>query len=75
MRYLMKQKLFSLGGTFYIKNERDQDIFLVEGASFSFGHQLTFRDMSGNELAFIRQKLLSWGRLMRYTGAANFSPS
>jgi uncharacterized protein YxjI len=61
MRYLMKQKLFSLSGAFYIKNDQDQNIFLVEGAAFSFGHQLTFRDMSGNELAFIRQKLLSWG--------------
>jgi uncharacterized protein YxjI len=61
MRYLIKQKFFSLGGAFYIKNEREQDVFSVEGAPFSFGHQLTFRDMAGNELAFIRQKLLSWG--------------
>ena len=61
MRYLMKQKFFSLGGAFYIKNEQGQDVFAVEGAAFSFGHQLTFRDMAGNELAFIRQKLLSWG--------------
>ena len=61
MRYLMKQKFFSLGGAFYIKNDQGQDVCSVEGAAFSFGHQLTFRDMSGNELAFIRQKLLAWG--------------
>lgn len=61
MRYLMKQKFFSLGGAFYIKNDQTEDVFSVEGTPFSFGHQLTFRDMSGNELAFIRQKLLSWG--------------
>lgn len=61
MRYLLKQKFFSLGGAFYIKNERGEDVFLVEGAPFSFGDQLTFLDMAGNELAFIRQKLLSWG--------------
>lgn len=61
MRYLMKQKMFSLGGAFHIKNDQGQDVFQVEGKAFSFGHQLTFRDMSGNELAFIRQKLLSWG--------------
>ena len=61
MRYLMKQKFFSLGGAFHIKNDHSQDVFSVEGAPLSFGHQLTFRDMSGNELAFIRQKLLSWG--------------
>ena len=61
MRYLMKQKLFSLGGAFQIKNDQAQDVFRVEGKAFSFGHQLTFRDTSGNELALIRQKLLSWG--------------
>src|SRR6267142_1531505 len=61
MRYVLKQKLFSLGGAFSIKDDQGQDVFLVEGKVFSFGHQLFFRDMSGNELAFIRQKLLSWG--------------
>ena len=61
MRYLLKQKLLSLAGVFHIKNDQDQDVFVVEGQLLSFGHQLTFRDMSGNELAFIRQKLLSWG--------------
>jgi uncharacterized protein YxjI len=61
MRYVMKQKIFSLGGTFHIKNEHGQDVFVVEGAPFSFGHQLTFSDTAGGELAFIKQKLLSWG--------------
>ena len=61
MRYILKQKLFSLGGAFYIKDDQGQDVFLVEGKVFSFGHQLSFRDMAGNELAFIQQKLLSWG--------------
>jgi uncharacterized protein YxjI len=61
MRYLMKQKFFSLGGAFYIKSEQGQDVFSVESVLLSFGRQLTFRDMAGNELAFIRQKLLSWG--------------
>lgn len=61
MRYLLKQKLFSLGGAFYIKDEQEQDVFLVQGKVFSFGHQLSFKDMAGNELAFIRQKVLSWG--------------
>ena len=61
MRYLMKQRFFSLGGAFHIKDEKGRDVFSVEGAPFSFGHQLTFYDMAGDELAFIRQKLLSWG--------------
>jgi len=31
----------------------------VDGRAFSIGKKLSFQDMSGNELAFIRQKLLS----------------
>ena len=33
----------------------------VDGKVFSWGDKLSFRDPSGHELAFIRQKLLSWG--------------
>ena len=61
MRYLLKQRLFSLGGAFYIKDEQGQDVYQVEGKIFSFGHQLSFRDLNGNELAYIRQKVFSWG--------------
>jgi uncharacterized protein YxjI len=61
MIYAMKQKLFSWGDDFVIKDENGQDRFFVDGKAFSLGNQLSFQDMAGNELAFIRQKLLSWG--------------
>lgn len=61
MRYVMKQKLFSWGDDFTIKNEAGQDVFFVDGKAFSFGDKLSFQDMQRNELAFIRQKVLSWG--------------
>jgi uncharacterized protein YxjI len=61
MRYVMKQKLFSLGGLFVIKNEQGQEVFWAEGKVFSFGDQLTLRDARGEEAAYVRQKLLSWG--------------
>ena len=61
MRYLMKQKLFSWGDDFRIKNEAGDDVFFVDGRAFSIGNKLSFQDLNGNELAFIRQKLLSWG--------------
>jgi uncharacterized protein YxjI len=61
MRYVMKQKLFSWGDDFYIRDEQGRDVFLVDGKALSFGDQLSFRDLSGGELAFIRQKLFSWG--------------
>ena len=61
MRYMMKQKLFSWGDDFRIQNEAGQDTFFVDGRAFSLGNKLSFEDMAGNELAFIQQKLLSWG--------------
>ena len=47
MRYVLKQKLFSIGGAFSIKDDQGQDVFLVVGKVFSFGHQLSFKDASG----------------------------
>jgi uncharacterized protein YxjI len=61
MRYVMKQKLFCWGNDFYIKNETGRDIFFVDGKAFSFGDKLSFQDLAGKELAFIQQKLLTWG--------------
>lgn len=57
----MKQKVFSFGDDFLIKNEQGADAFSVDGRAFSFGDKLSFLDMNRNELAFISQKLLSWG--------------
>ncbi|HLH52424.1 MAG TPA: LURP-one-related family protein [Verrucomicrobiae bacterium] len=57
----MKQKLFSWGDDFTITNEAGDPVFFVDGKAFSFGEKLSFQDMQKNELAFIRQKLLSWG--------------
>ena len=61
MRYVMKQKFWSWGDDFVIRDERGEDKYLVDGRAFSWGDKLSFQDMAGNELAFIRQKLLSWG--------------
>jgi len=61
MRYVLKQKFWSWGDDFTIKNAAGEDVFFVDGRAFSIGNKLSFQDMNGNELAFIRQKLLSWG--------------
>jgi len=61
MRYLLKQKLFAFGDDFHILNENDEKVFFVDGRAFSLGNKLSFQDLSGNELVFIRQKLLSFG--------------
>ena len=60
MLYVMRQKLLSLADSFTIKNEQEQDVFLVKGKLFSFGDKLSFQDLAGNELVFIDQRLLNW---------------
>ncbi|HEY7393433.1 MAG TPA: LURP-one-related family protein [Gemmatimonadaceae bacterium] len=62
MRFLMKQRLFSFGDDFYVKDASDRDVYFVDGKAFSFGDQLSFQDLAGNELAFIKQRLLAWGK-------------
>jgi uncharacterized protein YxjI len=62
MRYVLKQKLFSLGDDFLIKDAEDRDVYFVDGKVFSFGDQLSFQDLDGHELAFIKQQVFSWGK-------------
>ena len=61
MRYLMKQKFLCLGDDFAIRDANGNDAFYVDGRAFSFGDKLSFQTPARQELAFIRQKLLSWG--------------
>jgi uncharacterized protein YxjI len=61
MRYVMRQRLLSWGDDYVIRDESGRDVFYVDGRAFSLGDKLSFQDMRGNELAFIKQKLLAWG--------------
>ena len=61
MRYVLKQKFWSWGDDFAIKNAVGEDVYCVAGRAFSWSDKLSFQALKGNELAFIRQKLLSWG--------------
>jgi uncharacterized protein YxjI len=61
MRYQMKQAWFSLGGDYVIHNAAAEPVYQIDGRVLALGDQLAFRDMAGNELAFISQQLLSWG--------------
>jgi uncharacterized protein YxjI len=62
MRYLLKQKLLSLGDDFRVQDEAGQDVYFVDGRLFSIRDRLSFQDLAGNELADITQRLLAWGR-------------
>jgi uncharacterized protein YxjI len=62
MRYILKQKLLSWGDDYYIRDADGRDVYFVDGKAFSIGDQLSFRDLAGHELAFIKQRLLAWGK-------------
>ena len=61
MRYLLKQKFLALGHDFMVKDEAGNDVYFIDGKAFTIGEKLSFQDMRGTELAFIKQKLLAWG--------------
>jgi uncharacterized protein YxjI len=61
MRYVLKQEWLAWGDDFAIKDGNGKECFIVDGAAFSFGDKLSFQGVDGSELAFINQKLLSWG--------------
>lgn len=60
MRYLMRQKLFALTDSFAIKNGDGDEVYRVRGKLLKIGKQLSFEDIAGNELAYIRQKLIAF---------------
>jgi uncharacterized protein YxjI len=61
MRYLMRQKLFSWGDDFVIKDADGQDRFVVDAKVFSLRNHLELKDLDGVTLLTIRQRLLAWG--------------
>lgn len=63
----MREKWLALGDDFKIFDDSNQPRFYVDGRAFSIGDKLSFQDTNGHELAFIRQRLLSWGHTYEVT--------
>ena len=61
MQYLMRQRVFSLGDDFVIKDRQGNDRYIVDGKVFSLGNKLQLQDLDRRELVAIEQRLLSWG--------------
>ena len=56
----MRQKVFSWKDRFNIQGEDGSDRYWVEGEFFSVGKKLHVYDMTGVEVAFVRQKVMSF---------------
>ncbi len=61
MRYRMRQKIFSFGDDYAIKDAAGNVCFYVDGKVFSIGDKLSIQDAAGNEVVHVKQKLLAWG--------------
>lgn len=59
MLYKLKEKYWSWGDEFSIRDDKDHVIYKVYGKAFSWGNNLSFQDHLGKELALISQKLLT----------------
>ena len=59
MKYMMKEKVLSWSDTYEIKNHNEELMYTVKGKAFSFGDKLKLYDRSGQEKAFIEQKMLA----------------
>ena len=46
-RYQIREKIFSLGDNFKIKDESGQDVFTVRSKLFTLGDKLILEDMGG----------------------------
>lgn len=57
MLYQLKQKIWSWGDKYTIRDAQGEPVFQVVGKVFSWGDSLSFQDMSGEELARIEQRL------------------
>jgi uncharacterized protein YxjI len=57
-RYMMREKMFSIGDDFWIENSAGQKAFKVDGKALRIQETLVFEDPQGNDLLTIKEKLI-----------------
>jgi uncharacterized protein YxjI len=58
-RYRMRQKLVSFGDDYWIENAEGQRVYFVDGKAFRLREHLAFKDLRGNELVSIQERVMS----------------
>lgn len=56
----IKQKVFSLGERFTVKDDQERDKYLIRGSFLSIPKTFEIEDMSGNQVAMITKKVFSF---------------
>jgi uncharacterized protein YxjI len=57
-RFMMRERLFTIGDDFYIQNEQGQRAFWVDGKALRIRKTLLFKDLAGHEIYRIQEKML-----------------
>jgi uncharacterized protein YxjI len=59
MRFVMKERIFSLRESYYIRDEQGQNLLEVTGRLLSIRDKLVLHDLHGNEAATITKQLIA----------------
>ena len=60
MRYLVRERLFSITDDFWITDQQGDKVFLVDGKALRLRETFELKDASGAKLAIIRKKFLTF---------------
>lgn len=59
MRFILRDKLFGIGGDLTIQDDRGRQVYFVDGKLISIGRRLEFRDSAGDVAAVIQKRLIA----------------
>lgn len=59
MRFILKERIFSLRESYYIRNEQGERVLEVTGRFIGWRDKLTLRDLQGNTVATLTEKKLA----------------
>jgi uncharacterized protein YxjI len=83
MRYLVRERIFAIKDDFWVTDEHGNRVFFINARFLSLHHTLVLEDVSGNKLASIEHKLLTFtdkmeikheGKVVATVHKAVFSP-
>ena len=60
MRYLVRERLFSITDDFWVTDEQGDKVFFVDAKILSLRHALELKDASGRKLATIKHRLVTF---------------
>ena len=58
MKLYINEKLFSIHHRFFVKDEFEHDVYEISSEFLTIGSKTTVRDMMGNTIAYIEQRIL-----------------